>query len=262
MPLLKYVLPTQEKNIMWEIHKGTCGHHARGQSFVFKALRQGYNWPTMNADCMEYAQECDKCQRFSSVSKAHPEELISLTSPWSFTVWGIDLIGRLPKGRGSGQYTVVAINYFTKQVEAEALTSIIPAKIREFVYKNIVYRYRVPHTIVLDNDTQFNCEEFKEFCDYLQIKNVFTSVARPQANGQVEAVNKTIKHNLKTKLKDQKGRWANELLEVLCAYRTNAKSTTGETLFSLAMAMVPVEIGARSLRRENYNPKQNETLQK
>ena len=76
------------------------------------------------------------------------------------------------------------------------------AKIREFVYKNIVCRYRVPHTIVSDNNTQFNCEKFKEFCDDLQIKNVFTLVARPPANWQVKVVNKTIKHNLKMKLED------------------------------------------------------------
>ena len=57
------------------------------------------------------------------------------------------------------------------------------AKIREFVYKNIVCRYVVPHTIVSDNNTQFDSEELKEFCDDLQIKKVFTSVAQPQANG-------------------------------------------------------------------------------
>ena len=70
-----------------------------------------------------------------------------MTSPWLFPVWGIDLIGQLPKGRGSVQYAVVAIDYFTKWVEAEALPSITPA-IKEFVYKSIIYHYGVPHTIV------------------------------------------------------------------------------------------------------------------
>ena len=47
-------------------------------------------------------------------SKAHLEELTSMNSQWPFTVWGIDLIGWLPKERGSVQYTVVAVDYFTK----------------------------------------------------------------------------------------------------------------------------------------------------
>ena len=46
------------------------------------------------------------------------------------------------------QYAVVAIDYFTKWVEAEVLASIMPAKIKEFVYKNIVCQYRVPYTFV------------------------------------------------------------------------------------------------------------------
>ena len=104
------------------------------------------------------------------------------------------------------QYPVVVVDHFTKWVKADALASITLAKIKEFIYKNIVCRYKVPYTIVSDNGTQFDYDEFKEFCDDLQIKKVFLSVARPQGNGQVEAVNKTIKHNLKTKLENLKER--------------------------------------------------------
>ena len=56
------------------------------------------------------------------------------------------------------------------------------------------------------------------------------------------------------KLEDLKGQWADELLKLLWVYRTTARTTTGETPFSIAYgyeAMVPVEIRARSLRREN-----------
>ena len=65
-----------------------------------------------------------------------------------------------------------------------------------------------------------------------------------------------IKRNMKTKLEDLKGRWADELPEVLWAYRTTLRAQTRETPFSLAYgykAMVPLEIGAGSLRRENYD---------
>ena len=65
MPLLKCVLPTEAKSIMWEIHDDTSGNHASRQFLALKALRQGYYWPTMKADCMEYAWKCDKGQWFS-----------------------------------------------------------------------------------------------------------------------------------------------------------------------------------------------------
>ena len=87
---------------------------------------------------MEFAGKCDECQHVTPISKAHPEELMTMTNPWPFAVWGIDLIGQLPKRRGSLQYAVVVVDYFIKWVEAEALASIMPTNIKEFVYKNIV----------------------------------------------------------------------------------------------------------------------------
>ena len=73
-----------------------------------------------------------------------------------------------------------------------------------------------------------------------------------------------IKHNLKTKLENFKVRWTDELLEMLWAYRTINRSTTGETPFSLAYgyeAMVSVELGSGSLRRENFDLERNMILQ-
>ena len=84
---------------------------------------------------------------------------------WPFVILGIDLISQFPKGRGSAHYVVVAVDYFTKWVEAKVLASITPTKIKEFVYKNIVYRYGVSHIIISDNGRQFDYDEFKEFCD-------------------------------------------------------------------------------------------------
>ena len=171
----------------------------------------------------------------------------------------------MPKGSGRVQYALVAVDYFTKWAKAEVLTSITPVKIKEFVYKNIIFLYGVSHTIVSDNDKQFICNKFKEFCDSLQIKKVFSLVAQPQANGQVEIINKTIKHNLKTKLKDLKGRWADELSKVLWAFRTSVRTPTGETPFSLIYgyeAMIPVDTVEGSLRRENYDSDQNFVLQR
>ena len=60
MPLLKCATPLEAKYIMKEIHQGICGNHIGGQSLAFKALRQGYYWPTVKTDCMEYTRGCNK----------------------------------------------------------------------------------------------------------------------------------------------------------------------------------------------------------
>ena len=63
--------------------------------------------------------------------------MTTMTNPWPFTIWRIDLIGQWPKGIGKAQCPMVAVDYFMKWVEAKALASITSMKIKEFVYRNI-----------------------------------------------------------------------------------------------------------------------------
>ena len=72
MPLLKCVTPNQSKSLLAEVHEGFCGDDAEGKSLSKKNLQQGFFWPTMNEDSMEYVKKCDKCQRFSKMPRAPP----------------------------------------------------------------------------------------------------------------------------------------------------------------------------------------------
>ena len=67
----------------------------------------------MKTDAMNFARKYDKCQRFSSIPRSHLEKLTSMTSPWPFVVWGIDLIGHMPTARLAFKYVVVVVDYFT-----------------------------------------------------------------------------------------------------------------------------------------------------
>ncbi|XP_070017976.1 uncharacterized protein [Nicotiana sylvestris] len=80
--------------------------------------------------------------------------------------------------------------------------------------------------------------------------SVIHSVLDPDAN-QAESTNKVIINNLKKRLEESKGNWPEVLPGVLWAYRTTAKTSTGETPFSLvygAEALIPVDIGEPSTR--------------
>ena len=110
--------------------------------------------------------------------------------------------------KGGVKHAIVAVDYFTKWLEAEALVHITEANTTNFIKKNILYRFGIPSIIITDNGTQFDNNKFREMCEEYKIANYYTSPAHPQTNGQIEAVNKVIKHTLKAKLH-----------EVLWAYR-------------------------------------------
>ena len=117
--------------------------------------------------------------------------------------------------KGKIKFAIVAVDYFTKWVEAEALATITESKTTSFIWRSIICRFGIPNAIVTDNGKQFDNANFRTFCSTLGIRNAFSSPAHPQANGQVEAVNKIIKENLKLKLEKLKGAWVEELPHVL-----------------------------------------------
>ena len=115
---------------------------------------------------------------------------------------------------------MVGIDYFTKWVEAEPLANIRDADAKKFIWRNIVTRFGVPRTVILDNGLQFDSKAFRRYCYELGIINRYSTPAYPQGNGQAEAVNKVIINGLKKRLDDTKERWVKELPHVLWTYRT------------------------------------------
>jgi hypothetical protein len=89
------------------------------------------------------------------------------------------LLGRLPPAQGNLKYVVVAVEYFSKWIEAKPLATITSATVQKFFWQNIVCRFGVPMAITVDNGTQFDAKTFKVFCDQIGTKIHFASVRHP-----------------------------------------------------------------------------------
>ena len=127
----------------------------------------------------------------------------------------MDIVGPFPKAAGNKRYLLVSTYYFTKWVEAKPLANIRDMDTKKFVKKNIVTRFGVPRTLILDNDLQFDSKSFRRYCCDLGIMNIYSTPAYPQGNGQPDAVNKVIVNELKKRLDDAKGKWVEELSHIL-----------------------------------------------
>ena len=154
-------------------------------------------------------------------------------------------------------------NYFTKWVEAEPLANIRDMDAKRFIWRNIVIRFGVPHTLILDNDLQFDSIVFWRYYRELGIRNGYSTPTYPQGNGQAEATNKVIVARLKKRLDDAKGKWVDELPHILWTYCTTPRRSTGETLFSMtygSKSIISLESGFPTLRTDQFNVKENHNL--
>lgn len=251
MPLLKCLGPQEAEYALAEVHSGICGEHLGGRALAAKILRAGFFWPTLQQDAQTKVRECDKCQRHAPIQSAPIAQLQPTFQPIPFAQWGLDILGPFPQATGQRKFLLVATDYFTKWIEAEALATITAKKVEAMVWKDIICRFGIPRIINTDHGKQFDCDSFRSFCKGLDIQLRISSVAYPQANGQAEISNRTILHGLKTRLEGAKGAWADELPTVLWAYRTTSRVSTGETPFNLvygAESLIPVEISCQSPR--------------
>ncbi|GKE67978.1 reverse transcriptase domain-containing protein, partial [Tanacetum coccineum] len=79
------------------------------------------------------------------------QPLTPITTPWPFYKWGIDIAGPFPEGPGKVKFLIVAMDYFTKWIEAKSMATITSNQVKKFVWDNIVCRFRLPGEIVSDN---------------------------------------------------------------------------------------------------------------
>nr|GEX67298.1 reverse transcriptase domain-containing protein [Tanacetum cinerariifolium] len=209
--------PLQANYVLREIHEGSCNMHAGPRSVVAKALRSRYYWPTMHTDARKLIRECSSCQR-------------------------IDMAEPFPEDPGKVKFLIVAIDYFTKWIEAKPVATITGAHIKKFIWDNIVCRFGLPGEIISDNEKQFRDNPFKDWCEKLRICQCFASVKHPQANGLMERANKSLGEGIKARLNKRSKNWVEEISRVLWAHRTMIKSSNEETPFSLTYgteAMIP-----------------------
>ncbi|XP_062104998.1 uncharacterized protein LOC133816630 [Humulus lupulus] len=123
---------------------------------------------------------------------------------------------------GRLKYAIVAIDYYTKWVEAESMSTITSKKALDFDINNIVCQYGLPHKIMSDNRKQFDSIHFIDFFERHAIVKSFSAVARPQANGKMDAMSNILNTKEKAKsLKEQVARRVAPLLMGIPDHRNN-----------------------------------------
>jgi len=215
---LRCIPQEQGQVLLRDIHEGTCSSHVASRSLAGKVFRHGFYWPTVLSDAEQLVKTCEACQYYAKNIHQPAQALQPILISWPFAVWGLDIVGKIPKSVGGHEYLFVAIDKFTKWVEVMPVPRQTAQAAIKFV-EGIVYHFGVPNRIITDNGSQFTSRSFLNFCEELGIKVCFASVSYPRCNGQVERANAEVLKGLKTKafdkLEDKGKNWIEHLPIVL-----------------------------------------------
>ena len=131
-PLLKCLNIQLANYVMRGLHEGIFDLHTGGRSLATKVVRVGYYWPTFRANTLDFTKRCRWCHEFASIPCTPPDNLHSLSSSWPFAMWGMNILGPLLKAPRTVKYLLMAIDYFTKGIEARPLWEITTNKVEKF----------------------------------------------------------------------------------------------------------------------------------
>jgi hypothetical protein len=127
--LLRCISFAKGEEIAKEIHQGLCGAHQAARTVASKVFCQSVYWPTVLKVCVEQAKKCKSCQRLGRSQTAPQYELQPITPVWPYARWGLDIIGPFPVARNGYKFAIVAIEYFSRWIEAESLGAITSAAV-------------------------------------------------------------------------------------------------------------------------------------
>ncbi|KAK1421773.1 hypothetical protein QVD17_24388 [Tagetes erecta] len=235
------------REILKHCHEGlTGGHH--GPSYTAKkVLDAGFYWPTVFKDAHDLVRSCDACQRTGNISSKNemPQNPIQVVEV--FDVWGIDFMGPFPSSRGH-RYILVAIDYVSKWVEAQALTT-NDARVVVAFLRRLFSRFGTPKALISDRGTHFCNAQMERVLARYGVNHRLSTAYHPQTSGQVENANRGIKRILEKTVGANRKDWADKLDDALWAFRTAFKTPIGTTPFKIVYGKachLPVELEHRA----------------
>ena len=197
-----------------------------GRDKLLGALREHFWWPAMYSDVAQCTRTCATCQKDKPAKK--PVEDLRWIDKGSKPLqgWSIDAAGPFPADADGNRYLLVAVDPFSKWVEAAAVPSLHSWRAAHFLYEQVMSRWGKPRYVRTDNGKEFH-GSFSRLCKGLGIVHHRITVGNSKANGQVERTIRTIKDGLRRGLtRHATSYWSDHLPAVLLMLRHTASRMT------------------------------------
>nr|GEX04860.1 reverse transcriptase domain-containing protein [Tanacetum cinerariifolium] len=183
-----------------------------------------------------------------------------------FDIWDIDFMGPFPSSRGN-KYILVAVDYLSKWVEVKALFT-NGARVIVKILKSLCARFGTPHAIISDRGTHFCNDQFVKVMLKYGVTHRLPTVHHPQTSGQLEVLDRGLKHILERTIGENRASWSDKLDDALWAFRIAFKTPIECTPYKLVYGKachLPIKLEHKAywaLKHSNFNLKTTEKTKK
>jgi transposase InsO family protein len=215
--------------VLRELHDTPLGGH-RGIRKTTAKLQSRVYWPGMRGDVRRWCQTCPVCQSLKPGNVRRRYPLQQRLPGFPLERVAMDIIGPIrPATKHGNMYILVVEDYFSKYAEAYPLPDHTAQTVADIFVTQWVARHGSPLEIHTDQAAEYDSRLYKAIMRLLGIKKTRTSPYRPQSDGVVERLNRTLKGMLSAYVQHDYNSWDEYLPFVLMSYRSTVHESTGCT---------------------------------
>ena len=239
------VVPEVLRDPLLMLAHNYSGHN--GFRRTYNAMKRQYYWPGMRKDILKHCKRCHQCSLQNQGTGETGFDHFEVPSlPMEFVC--MDLVGPIsPQTSKGNHYMLTVIDMMTGYTIAVA----IPDKRAETVCKayrdNVYCTFGGSSRILTDNGTEFKSKEMKQICEDLDIKQVFSPVYTPQANGRLEGWHRFLKSCIAKHIRGAEVEWDNLIPLAVSAYNFFPCQSSKESPFVLMFGRDPITLIAKLL---------------
>ncbi|XP_062526266.1 uncharacterized protein LOC134199436 [Bombyx mori] len=234
-----YPSPTEIKKILFDNHDIPIAGHL-GSNRMFNRIKESYYWKGMRSDIETYVKQCKQCQENKALRKINRAPMqITSTSTAPCQRISLDIVGPLPEaGPAKLKYILTVQDDLTKFSTAYPIRSTTAEETSECLL-HFISIFGIPKIILTDQGTNFTSELFQRTCNFLKIKQLWSSPYHPQTQGALERSHSTLKEYLKSYVNEGQDNWPRYVYTAMLAYNTAVHSTTHFTPYELMFGNKP-----------------------
>ena len=200
-----------------------------GRERTLQSIKNRFYWPGITSDVSSWVRNCSVCAQAKHGPGLGRFPLQQSQVGCTLDRIGIDIVGPNPETENGNEFIIVVQDYFTKWCEAYAVPNHNALTVADKLVTQFFCRFGIPQQIHSDQGREFESELFQAVCSRLGLEKTRTTPYRPQSDGLVERLNRTLLSMLSMFVNKHRNNWDDLLPYLLMAYRSTVNDTTGVT---------------------------------